>query len=65
MKKQVGYSYASSVNAVKLGFKCGCYSISMVPEDKPPLKAFIGFNTLEEAKEYADNMTEEYARYSL
>ena len=65
MGKAVSYSYPSSPNARRFGFaEEGCYTVSLNAGNEPP--AFLaGFETVGEAKAYADKMPEEYHAHSL
>lgn len=64
--KQIAYSYPTSINARKQAslYSKGCYSVETVTNGKPP-KFLKGFETLEEAKKYADTLEYTYNKYCL
>ncbi len=61
--KRIEYSYPTSPNADRFGFKSGCYTVEMgeCPQLKP-FKAIAGFATLNEAKQFAVRLPEPFDR---
>lgn len=63
--KSIAYSYPTSPNATKYGFKGGCYTVEIHNGSKPPVVA-SAHETIEEARKAAEAFTElPLNRYSL
>jgi hypothetical protein len=58
--KTVEYSYPSSTNADRFGFKNGCWCVELIPDNGYP-KAIKGFESEKEAVDYAVNMPEPWS----
>lgn len=67
--KAIQWSYPSSPNADRFRFRDGCYTVSMIDfaEDGTRCipRAMRGFETIEEARAYADSFLLDYDRYTL
>lgn len=66
--KEIGWSYPTSPNAKRFGFKQGCFTVSTVDyvngTPKPP-KAVAGFATLKEAIEFLATMKQPLSRHTI
>ena len=61
----IEWSYPTSANADRFGFKCGCYTVQLVLDDRSQ-KALYGFATELEAKACVADLDETYAlRYGF
>jgi hypothetical protein len=67
MEKQVGYAYPTSNTATRFGLsKTGCYFVLFLNgQHRYASKRDRGFETLQEAFDYANMQPEVYAFYSL
>lgn len=54
--KSLDWSYPTSDNAVRFGFKAGCWTINQYQQGRLPL-ALRGFATREEAITFAETLT--------
>ena len=63
--KAIEYSYPTSPNADRFGFKTGCYTVEIgeLPKVKP-FKAVAGFKTITEAAAFAATMPEPFSSQS-
>ena len=66
--KSIAWSYPTSPNADRFGFRAGCWTVRTVegegtPAVQPPV-AIRGFRTKEEAKDYANTMPELWSRWT-
>ena len=55
MKKTVEFSYPTSNNANKFGFKEGCYCVELIPDNGYP-KAIAAYKTEREAIDHAHSL---------
>jgi len=62
--KSVGYSYPSSPNAVRFGFRDGCWSLEIVGSDNKS-RAVGGYSTRVAAFEAAARMEIPWNKYSI
>ena len=56
----IEWSYPTSPNADRFGFKCGCYTVELVLDDRSQT-ALYGFATELEAQTCIDELEEAYA----
>ncbi len=61
MTKRIEWSYATSPNADRFGFRNGCWTVETVRGHNPSI-AIAGFTTIEEAEAYAAKMPIEWNR---
>lgn len=64
-RKAVGYAYPTSPNAVKLGFRHGCFTVKTGGNSEGDTgQAVKGFDTEAEAFAHADTLPGEWDRFS-
>jgi hypothetical protein len=63
-QKSINWSYPSSTNANKFGFKAGCWTVSVGEQSTPPI-AIAGFATAEQAVQFALTLPEPWSRWQL
>ena len=57
--KRIEYSYPTSANAERFGYRNGCYCVELQDGIKPP-KAIAGFATIEAAEVFAASLHEQW-----